>query len=146
MSFPHVREENGIPADEIIGLYQRHAEEWDRGRGRDLFEKPWLDRLLDLLPPNGSILDIGCGGGEPIAQYFIEAGHGVTGIDSSPALIDICRERYPDHAWVVSDMRSLALDRRFDGLLAWDSSSTCPRTTSVGCSRSSVAMPPRGQP
>ncbi|MFO0891089.1 MAG: class I SAM-dependent methyltransferase [Isosphaeraceae bacterium] len=109
------------PADEIFGLYQRHAKEWDQGRGRDLFEKPWLDRFLSLLPPNASVLDIGCGGAEPIARYFIEAGHRVTGIDSSPALIDICRERFPELAWFVSDMRSLALGRRFDGLLAWDS-------------------------
>ncbi|WP_165230836.1 class I SAM-dependent methyltransferase [Aquisphaera insulae] len=109
------------PADENIALYQRHAKEWDQGRGRDLREKTWLDRFLGLLPPNASVLDIGCGGGEPIDRYFIEAGHGVTGIDSSPALIGICRERFPDHAWVVSDMRTLALDREFDGLLAWDS-------------------------
>jgi hypothetical protein len=27
----------------------------------------------------------------------------------------------PDHEWIVSDMRSLALGRRFDGILAWDS-------------------------
>ncbi len=111
----------GSPEDEVIGLYQRHARDWDRGRGRDLFEKPWLDRFLALLPKSASVLDIGCGGGEPIARHFIEAGHGVTGIDSSPALIEICGERFPAHAWFVSDMRTLALNRRFDGLLAWDS-------------------------
>jgi hypothetical protein len=27
----------------------------------------------------------------------------------------------PDQEWIVSDMRSLALGRRFDGILAWDS-------------------------
>jgi hypothetical protein len=45
----------------------------------------------------------------------------VTGIDSSPALISICKERFPDQEWIVADMRSLSLDRRFDGILAWDS-------------------------
>lgn len=109
-------------ADEIIGLYRRHAMDWDQGRGRVLFEKPWLDRFLGVLPNRGAVLDIGCGAAEPIARYFIETGLGVTGIDSSPALIGICRDRFPDHAWVVSDMRNLALGRRFDGLLAWDSS------------------------
>lgn len=109
------------PADEIIGLYQRHAREWDRRRGRDLCERPWLDRFLALLPPIASILDIGSGGGEPIARYFLERGHRVTGIDASPDLIGIARARFPDQAWIVSDMRALALGRRFDGLLAWDS-------------------------
>jgi hypothetical protein len=27
----------------------------------------------------------------------------------------------PDQKWIVGDMRSLALGRRFDGILAWDS-------------------------
>src|SRR5947209_13330424 len=107
--------------ERIIGLYERHAEEWDKERGRDLFEKPWLDRFLARLPQKASILDIGCGAGEPIARYLIERGCQVTGIDSSPALIDMCEDRFPDQEWLVADMRTLALDRRFDGILAWDS-------------------------
>jgi SAM-dependent methyltransferase len=105
----------------IIGLYQRHAHEWASDRGRSLFEKPWLDRFLALLPPKASILDIGCGCAEPIARYFIERGHEVTGVDSSLALIELCRARFPARDWIVADMRGLALNRHFDGVLAWDS-------------------------
>jgi cyclopropane fatty-acyl-phospholipid synthase-like methyltransferase len=76
---------------------------------------------LTLLPPGASLLDIGCGSAEPIGRYFIEQGCRVTGIDSSSALIDICKNRFPGHDWLVRDMRTLCLDRRFDGLLAWDS-------------------------
>jgi hypothetical protein len=36
-------------------------------------------------------------------------------------MIDLCRSRFPSAAWLVADMRELALERRFDGLLAWDS-------------------------
>lgn len=108
-------------AERIIGLYQRHAGSFDRERGRNLFEKPWLDRFLALLQPGAFILDIGCGSGEPIARYFIEQGGHVTGVDSSPALIDLCRSRFPDQSWIVNDMRTLSLGRRFGGILAWDS-------------------------
>jgi trans-aconitate methyltransferase len=108
-------------AERIIGLYQRHAHDFDRERGRNLFEKPWLDRFLALLRPGASILDIGCGSGEPIAQYFIEKCCPVTGVDSSPALIEICKSRFPDQNWIVNDMRTLALSRRFGGILTWDS-------------------------
>jgi hypothetical protein len=45
----------------------------------------------------------------------------VTGIDSSPPLIEMCRARFPEQEWLVADMRTLALERRFEGLLAWDS-------------------------
>jgi SAM-dependent methyltransferase len=108
-------------AERIIGLYQRHADSFDRERGRYLFEKPWLDRFLALPQPGLSILDVGCGSGEPIARYFIEKGCHVTGVDSSPALIDLCKSRFPDQNWIVNDMRTLSLNRRFDGILAWDS-------------------------
>jgi SAM-dependent methyltransferase len=108
-------------AERIIGLYQQHAGDWDRERGHSLLEKPWLDRLLVLLPPRASVLDIGCGSAQPIARYFIEMGCEVTGIDSSVALISICKSRFPGQDWFVADMRHLSLDRRFHGLLAWDS-------------------------
>lgn len=108
-------------AERIIGLYERHSEEWDRERGRSLLEKGWLDRFLALLPIKASILDIGCGSAEPIARYLIETGCDVTGIDSSQRLIGMCKDRYPDQDWKVSNMRTLSLDRRFDGILSWNS-------------------------
>ncbi|HWG04314.1 MAG TPA: class I SAM-dependent methyltransferase, partial [Beijerinckiaceae bacterium] len=57
----------------------------------------------------------------PVAQYMTERGLHVTGVDSSPTLISLCRQRLPAQEWHVADMRSLKLARQFDGLLAWDS-------------------------
>jgi len=108
-------------AFKIIDLYERHATDWDKDRERCLFEKPWLDRFLSLIPPGGSILDMGCGSGEPIARFFIEHGYEVTGADSSPSLIGICNSRFPMQHWNVADMRGLHLNQRFDGIIAWDS-------------------------
>jgi SAM-dependent methyltransferase len=105
----------------IIGLYERHARSFDRDRNRSLQEKAWLDRFLAHVPPAGRVLDIGCGMGEPIARYCIEAGFHIVGIDSSPSMIAMCRARFPEAEWLVADMRDLELDRRFDGILAWDS-------------------------
>jgi len=108
-------------ADRIVDLYERHAHQWDKDRTRSLFEKPWLDQFLALLPQGGSIVDIGCGSAEPMARYFVKEGYAVTGVDSSPAMIAMCKRRFPKHSWVVADMRSLSLGRQFDGILAWDS-------------------------
>jgi SAM-dependent methyltransferase len=108
-------------ADRIIDLYERHAQSWDVDRGKSLFERHWLDRFRDAMNKEGSILDLGCGSGEPIARYFIESGHSVTGVDSSPSLVGLCRERFPAHSWLVADMRALNLGARFGGLIAWDS-------------------------
>jgi hypothetical protein len=59
--------------------------------------------------------------GEPIARYIIDAGFPVVGIDSSPSMVAMCRERFPGSEWLVADMRKLALGRQFGGVLAWDS-------------------------
>ena len=117
----HARMAMTDDADRIIGLYQRRAHEFDRERWRNLFERPWLDRFAALVGRGGSILDIGCGSGQPIARHFIESGYVLTGIDSSLAMIDLCRSRFPHATWIVADMRTLNLGTRHDGILAWDS-------------------------
>jgi trans-aconitate methyltransferase len=45
----------------------------------------------------------------------------VTGVDTSPTLIALCRKRLPNQEWVVSAMQTVALHRQFDGILGWDS-------------------------
>lgn len=112
-----------MPSDaaRIVGIYRRHAAAFARDRDRNLFERPWLDRFAALLPTGGQVLDIGCGFGEPMARHLIDRGFTVTGVDSSPPLLDLARGRFPHHDWIEGDMRSLSLGRHFDGLLAWDS-------------------------
>src|ERR1700761_6520133 len=109
------------PADSIIGHYEKHAVafEADRRNGR-WTEKPWHDRFAEGLPVGATELDLGCGAGNPVAAPLHAHGHRVTGVDASPTMISLCRQRLPDHEWIVADMRGLALARRFDGILAWD--------------------------
>lgn len=59
--------------------------------------------------------------GEPVARYLMDRGAHVTGLDSAPSLIALCRARFPEHRWEVGDMRAMALGARFDGILAWHS-------------------------
>ncbi len=108
-------------SERIIDLYDRHALVFDRARGKSLFERTWLDRFLALLPPGGSILDIGCGVAEPIGRYFIERGYDVTGADSSPAMLTLCKQKFPHCTFIQTDMRALSMARRFDGIIAWNS-------------------------
>lgn len=105
----------------VISFYERNAQNWDNERNRQLFEKAWLDRFLKFIPEGGSILDVGCGSGQPIAEYLIGRGYKVTGIDSSPRLIQMCKSRFPDQEWMVEDMREMKRRKLFDGILAWDS-------------------------
>jgi SAM-dependent methyltransferase len=107
--------------EQIIGIYERKAREFDTGRSRALFERAWLERFAALLPTQASVLDLGCGHGEPIAAWLIAQGYNVTGVDTAPTLLTLCRQRFPAHDWIESDMRKLALERSFNGIVAWDS-------------------------
>jgi SAM-dependent methyltransferase len=110
-------------AERIIDIYERHADAWVDARLREgcLYERGWLDRFCALVPPGGSVLDIGCGAGEPIARYVCAHGYAITGVDSSPAMIAKFRARLSGQQALVSDMRALSLGRLFHGILAWDS-------------------------
>jgi 2-polyprenyl-3-methyl-5-hydroxy-6-metoxy-1,4-benzoquinol methylase len=94
--------------------------------------QPWLDRFTAALPRGGAILDLGCGGGEPIARYLIDHGFRLTGIDSDAVAIGLARTRFPRDIWIHADMRIAVIDGQFDGIIAWDSL--------IGLSRADQAM------
>lgn len=102
-------------------LYDAEAVRWDRDRARGLTERPWLDLLLAHVPVGGAVLDLGCGSGDPIAAYLLEQGRAVTGVDFSPAMLEIARRRFPAACWIEADMRALELDHPFHGIVGWDS-------------------------
>lgn len=110
-------------SEHIVDLYERHAYAWDeqRSRPRPLMEQGWLDRFTAMIPTGGTLLDIGCGSGKPIAAHLIAQGYALTGVDSSQTMIDMCTDRFPAQRWLVADMRTLALGKCFDGIIAWDS-------------------------
>ena len=112
-----------MSADDIVALYERRARDWagDRARQTVFIEKAWLDRFIALVQPGGTVLDLGCGPGRPMAAYLVANGLDVCGVDSSPAMIAMARENLPGREFIVADMRTLSLGRRFSGILAWDS-------------------------
>lgn len=101
--------------------YQLQAEAYDRQRSRTFFEARWLARFGDALPRGSKVLDLGCGGGQPVSAWLIAEGFRFTGVDYSEAMLDIARRRWPSESWRLSDMRSLDLNEKFHGIVAWDS-------------------------
>jgi len=84
------------------------------------------------LPAGSRILDVGCGSGW-LSEYFARLGYIVKGIDISPELIQMSRERIArvpydvDHettlqcSFEVHDIEHVALDDQFDGVICYDS-------------------------
>lgn len=106
--------------DRIADLYQRHASAFDAARRGSFPERAWLERFERMLPAEAEVLDLGCGGGEPIARFLIDHEHRLTGIDSAPTLINLARTRFPRHKWIEADMMRFGGDSgAYDGILAW---------------------------
>lgn len=67
------------------------------------------------------VLDLGCGSGQPIAQWFTGRGDAVTGVDGAAEMLAECAARVPEVTRVLADMRGLALGKQFDIILAFNS-------------------------
>ncbi|OYX47082.1 class I SAM-dependent methyltransferase [Sphingomonas sp.] len=104
----------------IIDLYQRHAAAFDAARRNSFPERTWLERFERMLPPRAELLDLGCGGGEPVARFLVDHGHQVTGVDTSMTLINLARTRFARHTWIEADIMRFGGDSgAYDGILAW---------------------------
>ncbi|MEO1079086.1 MAG: class I SAM-dependent methyltransferase [Pseudomonadota bacterium] len=101
-------------------VYERKARYWHAQRSRQLYERPWLDRFSSELPPGSRILDLACGTGRPLADYFLERGFLLTGVDYAEPMIEIARAGFPGAEWVVADLRQLPELGHFDGICSWD--------------------------
>ena len=113
-----------MQAHDVIPTYERIGAQWARQRNRSLMEKRWLDRFLATSPRNSGpvrVLDLGCGSGQPIATYLANRGAAMTGVDATATMTDLYAEALPEAEVFQADMRGLALGRRFDAILAWDS-------------------------
>ncbi|CAM2873011.1 class I SAM-dependent methyltransferase [Acinetobacter celticus] len=108
-------------AQNIIEIYKKHARAWTELRGDFLYEKAWLDLFLSLIPVHSTLLDLGCGSAKPIADYLIQQGHTLIGVDSSDVMIAMAQKNFPKQTWVQADMRTVELDQKFNAILAWDS-------------------------
>jgi SAM-dependent methyltransferase len=84
----------------------------------DLFN-PWSadnDFYLALAgPPPQQILDLGCGTGLLCAAYAAQ-GHRVTGVDPTPAMLAVARQKPHGDAvhWVLADAQTFDSTERFD--------------------------------
>lgn len=105
---------------EIIQTYETVADQWDRRRDKTLFERRYLDRMLNHAPGR-RVLDLGCGAGRPIAAYLRDRRATVTGLDAAPTMARRFAENLPDCEVIVGDMRTMRLGRHFDAIIAWNS-------------------------
>jgi SAM-dependent methyltransferase len=69
----------------------------------------WIDRFI---PEAHSLLELGCGTGSILAR--LPTIRSLTGIDTSPSMLEIASAKVPGAHLVEGDMRTFRLERRFD--------------------------------
>jgi ubiquinone/menaquinone biosynthesis C-methylase UbiE len=85
--------------------------------------------LLENLPPNAKVLDLGAGTGRPTAELLAAAGHDVTGYDVAPKMVELARAQVPAARFELGDMRELSYaDGSWDAVTAFFSMLQLPRT------------------
>jgi 2-polyprenyl-3-methyl-5-hydroxy-6-metoxy-1,4-benzoquinol methylase len=66
--------------------------------------------------PAGSVLDLGCWAGDPLARFLIKNGYFVTGIDGSQKIIELMSQKFPGENFFVGNYKkksTLKLSRPF---------------------------------
>ncbi len=113
-------------SDPVARSYDVVAERYAKEIADELPGKPvdraWLNCLAELATdrtPNGVVADVGCGPGH-IAAYLAGRGCRVVGLDISPRMIEVARQRYPQVTFEVGSMLDLPVH---DG--AW-TGAACP--------------------
>lgn len=99
---------------QTLAFYQAKADHYVDDYPRDVADH--IPTFLDLLPPGGAILELGCGGGVD-AAYMIERGFEVDATDGVPAMAAKAEQRLKRP---VRIMRHHELDEleRYDAVIA----------------------------
>jgi ubiquinone/menaquinone biosynthesis C-methylase UbiE len=108
--------------------YDRVAHDYARLEGETEWPRMrWLRRLLDRLQPGSSVLDLGCGSGDP-ADVEIARKHRVTGVDISQTQIDLARQNVPTGYFLHGDAASVELpSASFDAVISFYTLEHLPR-------------------
>jgi SAM-dependent methyltransferase len=72
------------------------------------------------LPPETTVLDLGCGTGDPITRIFVERGFQVYGVDASPSMVAVFQARFPSvpvQCAAAEDSDFFGLS--FDAVVSW---------------------------
>jgi ubiquinone/menaquinone biosynthesis C-methylase UbiE len=108
--------------------YDRVAHDYARLEGEAAWPRlRWLRKLLDRLDPGSSVLDLGCGSGDP-ADIEVAKEHQITGVDISQTQIDLARRNIPAGRFLHADAGSVQFpSASFDAVISFYSLEHIPR-------------------
>ena len=104
---------------EVIRFFDRCAPTWDSGMIRN---EEVIRRILDNAGVREGIdvLDVACGTGVLFPDYLSRGVSSLTGIDISPEMARIAREKFPQIPVLCGDVEEQPFSRQFDVIMIYN--------------------------
>ena len=100
--------------DELAAVW--NSEEYNRAYGMAQHE-----RALSFVREKGAALDVGCGCSGRVIDLLLARGFAVEGVDISPRMVELARQRHPQVTIHEADICRWDLPDRYTFITAWDS-------------------------
>ncbi|MFA6447469.1 MAG: glycosyltransferase [Patescibacteria group bacterium] len=98
--------------DQIVAYFDSIADKRDQWRAKNRYYHSEVRHLLKFLIPEGlRVLDVGSSTGELLDK--LKPSRGI-GIDLSPRMIELAREKHPHLQFLLQDAEGICIDERFD--------------------------------
>jgi cyclopropane fatty-acyl-phospholipid synthase-like methyltransferase len=100
-------------------IYNRFAVTYENNRNSFDMSEIFEEFYDSVNLPNGNLLDLGCGAGEPFARWFLDRGWNVTGVDFSAEMLERAHRHAPEMKTICADMCEVEFDKStFDVIIS----------------------------
>jgi len=108
-----------VKKEDIVEFFDRCAPSWD---AEMIKSDEIIGIILDAagVEVGKTVLDVACGTGVMFPYYLNREVASVTGIDISPEMVKIAREKFPQVQVVCNDVEETAFDRKFDCIVVYN--------------------------
>lgn len=103
--------------EEVAAGYDRLAHEW---LDVSAYGFAQVERAVEFVKHKGAALDVGCGTGR-LMGLLGRHGFRTDGVDVSPVMLALARQRHPDARLFHADICGWELPEAYDLIVAWDS-------------------------
>jgi SAM-dependent methyltransferase len=112
--------------EETGSHYDRIALWWQRQHVDSIYGITALERAIKFVENRSSALDVGCGSSGRFIEVFVRNGFTPTGVDISPEMISLARQRHPNVTFYAADICTWEFPQKYDLISAWDSTFHLP--------------------
>lgn len=96
--------------------HNNYNEKYRKNNTITTFEKQCLDLFLKTVPPNRSILDLGCGSAKTYDRYILSQGYHLIGVDFSEAQISKAKQNCPNGTFYCDNILTFPITPAYGGI------------------------------